>query len=250
MPPSAFNGSQDDTHLMLPFLPLASMVEHLLSQFTYFAVVGLLTLAGMGVPIPEDIPLITSGYMCHPTESPIAKANQRDFDRDGLREHLERGVPYLHMMIFSGILGVLIGDTIVFAIGRQGIHANNMFARRLQKVVDSKRREKVESYFARYGNLTVFCGRFMPGFRSIVFAFAGMSKMSYVHFMIIDGIAALISVPVFVYLGYHFAARMNELFDFLHEIRYFAVPIISIIALCGLLAYLRRRRLQPIMEQA
>src|SRR5205814_5420902 len=104
---------------------------------------------------------------------------------------------------------VLIGDSIVFSIGRHGIEGPGAVAKHIRKIMHSKRREKVERHFAKHGNLTVFAGRFMPGFRSIVFAFAGLSKMSYPRFLLIDGLAASVSVPVFIYLGWRFAEHLS-----------------------------------------
>ena len=51
---------------MLPF------VQAFLTRFTYVALSLVLIAAGCGVPIPEDVPLIFSGYLCNPTQSPIA----------------------------------------------------------------------------------------------------------------------------------------------------------------------------------
>ena len=55
----------------------------------------------------------------------------------------------------------------------------------------SKRRGAGGAASSAHGNLTVFVGRFMPGARSIVFGMAGMSKMSYFRFLLIDGMAAV-----------------------------------------------------------
>jgi membrane protein DedA with SNARE-associated domain len=222
-----------------------TLVENFLTSTTYLALIIVLTIAGLGVPIPEDIPLIFSGYLCHEEASPIAQNHVIDTDGDGA---MDKGaaVPKLWLMIVSGMAGVLIGDSIVFSIGRRGIDADNFVARHLRKVLHSKRREKVERHFARHGNLTVFCGRFMPGFRSIVFAFAGMSKMSYVRFLMIDGLAALVSVPVFILLGWFFAPRIREFFAAIDHLKHRLIPVFIILAAIGLVIFLvRRRRAAP-----
>lgn len=214
---------------------LVTVLLSFLSHFTYFALIGVLLLAGMGVPIPEDIPLIIGGWLCNPDHSPIV-VNAAE----GAVVH----VPSLYLMIAAGMFGVLAGDSIVFSIGRRGIDTNNFVARHLRKVMHSKRREKVERHFAKHGNLTVFAGRFMPGFRSIVFAFAGLSRMSYLRFLLIDGLAALISVPVFVWLGYHFAEDINRVFKGIDKVKEFLLPI-ALVIIVGLVAlhFYRRRRL-------
>jgi membrane protein DedA with SNARE-associated domain len=227
-----------------------------LTHFTYLALVLVLTLAGLGLPIPEDIPLIFSGYLCSHQYSPIIELQREadtqpamiDTNKDGIpdklnprRKHYK--VPKLHLMMLAGMIGVLLGDSIVFSIGRRGIESNNFVARHLRKHLHSKRRERVERHFARHGNLTVFVGRFAPGFRSIVFAFAGMSKMSYARFLMIDGIAALISVPTFIWIGHHFADRFKIVENFLHRTRHIIGPVFIVLVI-GLIVlyYVRRRR--------
>lgn len=222
------------------FVTLLSFLTH----FTYFALLGVLLLAGMGVPIPEDIPLIIGGWLCNPQHSPILV--------DAPPGTEIPAVPNLYLMIAAGMIGVLAGDSIVFSIGRRGIDSNNFVARHLRKVMHSKRREKVERHFAKHGNLTVFAGRFMPGFRSIVFAFAGLSRMSYFRFLLIDGLAALVSVPFFVWLGYYFAKDINRLLNGIKQVQHFLVPIVILIgAGAGLLyfvRFLKRRRVAAAVE--
>jgi membrane protein DedA with SNARE-associated domain len=137
----------------------------------------------------------------------------------------------------------------VFSIGRRGIDSNNFVARHLRKVMHSKRREKVERHFARHGNLTIFVGRFMPGFRSIIFAFAGISRMGYFRFLLIDGMAAVLSVPLFVYLGYRFAAHIHELFNFVDRVKHILLPVAIVIGIgAAAIYYVRRRRLAAAIE--
>ncbi len=224
--------------------PLSPIVwlNWFLIHFTYVALVLLLLLAGTGVPLPEDIPLLTGGYLCS-QDGPIAKANLEDANGDGHPDHRQRRVPDLYLMMVAGMIGVLAGDSIVFSIGRRGLDSRNIVARHLRKVMHSKRREKVERHFARHGNLTVFAGRFLPGFRSLIFAFAGMSKMSYVRFILIDGIAAGISVPIFIFLGYYFAAEFTQMLLFIHRVKHIVIPC-AVVLLGGavVLYFVRKRR--------
>ena len=39
------------------------MVTYLLHRFTYLGMFGLLVAAGLGIPIPEDVTLLTGGYL-------------------------------------------------------------------------------------------------------------------------------------------------------------------------------------------
>ena len=223
-----------------------------LTHFTYVALAGVLILAGLGLPLPEDIPLVLSGYLCNEEVSPI-KYVMVDSDNDGVKDTQEESgkkIPKVHWLSLAGMIGVLVGDSIVFNIGRHGIEGNNFVARHLRKVLHSKRREKVERHFAKHGNLTVFAGRFMPGFRSLVFAFAGLSKMSYLRFLMIDGFAAAISVPVFVWLGWRFAKHIEVVMIWIDRIKHILLPVIIVLVLGAIALYYVRRRRRPALENA
>jgi len=216
-----------------------------LAHFTWVALFAVLVLAGVGLPIPEDVPLILSGYMSNPEHSPIRQIpKMTDMDGDGVKEVVYRQVPdYLvYLMIGSGLAGVLIGDAIVFTIGRHGLEGNSFVARHLRKVMHSKRREKVERHFARHGNLTVFLGRFLFPVRSLTFAMAGLSKMSYARFLIIDGCAAAISVPAFILLGYGFAEEIDNVFAWIDRAKRMLWPVAIAFLVAIVAIYLMRRR--------
>ncbi len=211
------------------------LVEAFLTHFTYLALVLVLCAAGMGVPIPEDVPLIFSGYLCKAV----------DANHNGIIDSEEyRITPRLEIMIIAGLVGVLVGDSIVFMIGRRGIDSNNFVARHLRKVMHSKRRLWVERHFSRHGNLTILAGRFMPMLRSLIFGMAGMSRISYLRFILLDGLAALVSVPLFIIVGYHFAYKIDWLFGKIDHIKHILIPCLVVIVAGGILFYyVRKNRL-------
>ena len=80
----------------------------------------------------------------------------------------------------------------------------------------------------KYGNRILFVARFLPGLRAPIFMTAGISRrVSYWKFLVMDGGAALISVPLWVYAGYYFA---HDLDDLLHWVRQSETFILSILA--------------------
>ncbi len=160
----------------------------------------------------------------------------------GYRTIRRGALPVLPLMILAGMVGVLVGDSIVFSLGRRGLDADNIVARHLRKVMHSHRRERVAKHFLTHGNLTVFAGRFLPGFRSIIFAFAGMSRMSYGRFLAIDGFAAAISVPAFILLGHYFADRINVVLHGIDRVKHIVLPVVGMAMVVGIACLLRRKR--------
>ena len=58
--------------------------------------------------------------------------------------------------------------------------------------------------------MVLFVGRFLPGLRAPLFASAGAMHVPYLKFALLDGTAALISAPVFVWLGHWLWVEFHE----------------------------------------
>jgi len=154
----------------------------------YALVFGVLVACGLGVPLPEDISLVTGGFLAY-----LEVAN-------------------LYIMMAVGFAGILVGDTLIFSAGRRigtqvGRGGHGFFAR----IVTPEKRRKVEELFGRHGEKIVMIARFLPGVRAVTYFTAGSARMKYRRFIFFDGMAALVSAPVFVYLGYHFGDELEAL---------------------------------------
>ncbi|MCK9537515.1 DedA family protein [Dokdonella sp.] len=159
-----------------------NFLDALTNLFTsqgYLAVFVVLLICGFGVPVPEDVTLIAGGIIA--------------------------GLGYADVRIMAGVglAGVLMGDASMFLIGR---HLGARALRRpwVARLLTPRRYAKVQAKFDRYGNRLMFIARFLPGLRAAVFLTAGMTRrVSFPRFLALDGLAALISVPVWIALGYY-----------------------------------------------
>lgn len=158
-----------------------------LENMPYVGLVLVLMACGLGLPLPEDIPLILSGWLVH----------------RGLADSLA-------VMMVVGIFGVLAGDSIIFGLGwRYGESiVEHRFTRRL---ISPERLRWAESWFQKRGARLIFLGRFMPGARAVLFVTAGIFRISYLKFVLIDGFAALISVPLWIWAGWRFGREAERL---------------------------------------
>lgn len=196
------------------------MLDFLIGFFTdygYIAVFGILILCGFGLPVPEDITLVSGGVI-----SGLDLANP-------------------HTMCVVGLAGVLIGDSTMFLAGR-------IFGYRIQrirtfrKILSPRRFSHIQRQFKKYGLSLLFVARFLPGLRSPIFLVAGMSRrISYITFILMDGIAALISVPVWVYLGYFFADNLDLLMEYVKDVQSMIYLILGLILLVVVIIYLKKR---------
>jgi membrane protein DedA with SNARE-associated domain len=145
----------------------------------------ILILCGLGLPIPEDIVLIAAGALA---------------ENDG------------HYWVQTSVImyaGVMLGDSTIFFAGRYfGVKLRT--SRWFQRSFSEKKQAKVEALFERYHSMVLFVGRFLPGLRAPIFFTAGSTRVKYWKFFFFDGLAALISVPFFVWLGHWLWARFSE----------------------------------------
>src|SRR5215472_332633 len=155
----------------------------------YALVFGVLVACGLGVPLPEDISLVTGGFLAYLDSA------------------------QLQIMMAVGFVGILVGDTLIFSAGRRigtqvGRGGHGFFAR----IVTPEKRRRVEELFARHGEKIVMIARFLPGVRAVTYFTAGSARMKYRRFILFDSIAALASAPLFVYLGYRFGDKIEALY--------------------------------------
>lgn len=172
-----------------------ALLEAFFVEYGYAAVFFVLVICGFGVPIPEDLTLVTGGVI------------------SGM------GYTNPHIMFAVGMLGVLVGDGIMFAAGRIWGQKILRF-KPIARIMTPKRYEQVREKFDKYGNWVLFVARFLPGLRTAVFVTAGISrKVSYLRFIIMDGLAALISVPIWIYLGEYGAHNIDWLMAKMHSLQ-------------------------------
>ena len=188
------------------------------TEYGYLAVFTMLLVCGFGVPVPEDVTLVTGGVIA------------------GL------GYANVDTMFAVGMAGVIVGDGLVFSIGRfQGARVMELHA--VKRLITPKRFLSAQGAFHKYGRWVMFVARFLPGLRTPVFFTAGMSKrVPFGTWLLMDGVAALISVPVWVYLGYFGARNFEWMFKVLHRFQYGIFAILGVGAVVLGVVWRRRRK--------
>ena len=108
----------------------------------------------------------------------------------------------------------------MFMLGR---HYGNQILkfRPVGKMLNPKRYALIRQKFDQYGNRVMFVARFLPGLRSPMFLVAGMSgKVSFMRWLMMDGLAAILTVPLWVYLGHFGAENKDWLMKQVHQFQY------------------------------
>ncbi len=154
-------------------------------MFSYAVVGGILLLSGFGLPIPEDIPLITAGVLCYNEMADL---------------------PTMLVLTFIFVVGA---DLMLFCLGRQyGHHVPRLPL--VRHYLTPARILRAEKYFVDHGGKTLFIGRVLPGLRAPIFFSAGVCRIPAWKMIVYDGSAAILSVPALVLLGYFGAEQIDK----------------------------------------
>ncbi len=171
------------------------ILNYLIDFFThygYFAVFIVLIACGIGLPIPEDITLIAGGVIC-------------------VLSYTTVNVLSPEIMTIIALSGVLIGDSIMFLLGYKLGHKVTRI-KGIRNIITPTVYEQIQEKIHRYGDKILFFARFLPGLRAPIFIISGVShRVSYIKFIVMDGLAAIISVPLLVYVGYFFANDLETI---------------------------------------
>ena len=199
-----------------------------LAQFdglhAYSAIVGLLLICGLGVPLPEDITLIAAGILAALGKITLLGA------------------------MAAGFFGVMAGDAYLYTLGRT--YGRRAFTLPIIRTIMTPARiEKAERKIIRNSHFICFTARFLPGLRSPVFLLSGIMGVRPIVFYALDGFAALISVPVWVYVGYWVGENLDHALQIAERVQLSiaAIGIVLVALYFGFKRWRKNRRAQRLM---
>ncbi len=190
-------------------------------EYRYLAVFMALTIAGLGVPIPEELSIVVSGYM--------VATGRMDFW-------------FTFMVCYAGVLA---GDLVTYALGRFG---GRVFlgSRLLRIFISKKRLGQAQFYYRKYGPRSLLVARQSPGIRFPSFFTAGLLKMRLRSFLKYDCFAALISMPLAYILSYYFGPSALSLILRIGNIT--TMSVIGVIVVCliifGLYSFFKKKKIK------
>ena len=185
--------------------------------YTQYISFGLLILAGINLPVSEDVVFIVSASIA----ATLAPENR--------------------YYIFAGcFLGAFFSDIIAYCVGRYGINriltSRTLIKLRLIHPEKMEQRiRKAADYFERFGGKTIFFGRFIPfGVRNAIFMTCGIIRMNPLKFAIIDACALVCTSSILFTLGYTFGNKYEELFPYISKYKFLVIGLIILIAVAVL----------------
>lgn len=190
----------------------------------YLGIVLLLSLSGLGLPIPEEVVVVTAGFLSH----------------DG--EIFKWQYAYL-----ACLGGALAGDIVVYSIGRYLGHG---FFKRypwFARLMHEEREAKMEQMIQKHGLKVFFVARFLVGVRVPLYLAAGVVRMSWPRFLLINSFCATTVVSLTFWLGYRYG---NSVVETIRNSQNGLTIIVLLVIVIGLTFYLLRRRRRKLLKEA
>ncbi|MBK8913884.1 MAG: VTT domain-containing protein [Phycisphaerales bacterium] len=193
----------------------------------YPAILGILIIASLGVPIPEDVPLILAGVVL---------------------KTVPGAATWTGVLVVS-MIGIMSGDCVLYMLGRRW--GRDVFSHRwVNRLVTPQRFDWLAGKFHDYGVWACFFGRFFMGIRAAMCLTAGATRFPYWKFFLADFAGALLSVPFFVILGYWFADKLPMLFGAMQETQAYMLGGLLALLVVGVLVWKIRKFFKPAKPEA
>jgi membrane protein DedA with SNARE-associated domain len=179
------------------------MLQHF-NEYGYQGVFFALIAAGFGFPIPEELPVITAGVLVGHEDTTLK----------------------WYIMLPVVMAGVVIGDGVLYAIGRIWGHKLLDLQWVQRNFVPPEKRHEIEKNIAEKGIMVLLGARLLPGIRTPIFIMAGVLRVPVGRFLFADLIYAIPLVNVLFWLSYMLTDQMLVLFNKVNEYRNIVVVAI------------------------
>jgi membrane protein DedA with SNARE-associated domain len=192
--------------------------EDLIVQLGYAGFFLVLVLGGLGLPVPEEVPVILAGVLTRKAvlSGPLAFG--------------------------SCLLGVIVGDFVVYFLGYY--YGEKVLSLPLTRKFLTKPREaQIKGYFHRHGIKILIVGRFAVGFRTAAYLTAGILKLPALRLFLTDLFAATFSTTLMFGLGYLFAQQIDRAMTEIHRWQHWITFAVALgLSSWLLIRYYRGRR--------
>ena len=169
------------------------LLQEFVDNFTYLGILAGLLLGSLGVPIPEEMPIIAAAVLSH------------------------QGIVKWWLAFPVCLLGVLAGDVVLYGVGRHwGEQILNW--RPVRLVLSRPREQWLKAAYRRHALKTVVTARHVMGLRAAAFLTAGIARVPFWKFMMADAGAALFGVALSFGLAYFFTDRIEAIMADVHRV--------------------------------
>jgi glycerol-3-phosphate O-acyltransferase/dihydroxyacetone phosphate acyltransferase len=197
-------------------------LQEFVDYFTYLGIFAVLLLGSLGVPIPEEMPIIAAAVLSH------------------------EGIVRWWLALSVCMMGVLSGDMVLYWVGRHW--GEQVLNWRLVRLVLSPAREQgLTAAYRRHALKTVVTARHVMGLRAAAFLIAGSARVPFWKFVVADAGAALFGVPLVFGLAYFFTDQIKAIMADVHRAERWLglASLLALVAMLLVVAWRWHRRAGP-----
>lgn len=192
---------------------IVNFLVELVASWGYFGIIALMALESSFFPFPSEVVMIPAGFL-------IAKG-EMSF------------VGAIFSGVFGSLLGALFNYYLCYFFGRELILKYGKFIG-----INENKMNKFENFFNKYGEISTFSCRLLPGIRQYISLPAGLAKMNIWCFSLFTTLGASIWVAVLVILGFGFYHSQDLIDEYLHYI--IICLALFVFVICAIYFYIKR----------
>ena len=181
----------------------------------YIGIIIMMFLESSFFPFPSEVVMIPAGYLASKWDMNIYIA--------------------ISSGILGGVLGALFNYYLAIELGRTIILKYGKYF-----FMNESKLHKIELFFQKYGSMSTFIGRLIPGIRQYISLPAGLGRMDLKVFTFFTALGAGLWVIILVLLGYFIGENQTLIKEYLRVITLFILGLITISAIIYYLKYKRK----------
>lgn len=197
---------------MISYQFFITYAEHL----SYLGIFILLAVVSFILPVPEEILLLSVGYLS------------------------ALGFTNVYIAIAVGFIGLLTRDSLLFWLSKRG----STYITAIRKKFEEGKIQRYEQRMRDNIGRTIFFLRFIVGIRRFGPLLAGSLQARWTTFLVYDVLALLIYAPTLILLGFHFHNHVAVLISDLTFIRHIIFILVLVVIGVGLGMLVRNKFLK------
>lgn len=194
---------------------IVSYLVELVANWGYLGIFLLMALESSFFPFPSEVVMIPAGYLVY------------------------TGQMNLYMAFAAGAFGSLAGALFNYYLccflGRPFVAKYGKYV----GITDEKM-AKFESFFNRYGEISTFNCRLIPGIRQYISLPAGLAKMNIFTFSLYTTLGAGIWVAILLAIGYYIGDQKELIKEYLGQITIYLLIAVALIT--AIYIYIHKRK--------
>jgi len=185
---------------------IAQFLVNQIGEMGYVGIFLLMFLESTFFPFPSEIIMIPAGYLAY------------------------QGEMNLYMVIFVGILGSVAGALLNYYLA---MHLGRKIILKYGKYffIKEETLDKLDTFFAKHGEISTFTGRLIPGIRQLISLPAGLARMNIAKFSFYTALGAGIWVVVLVAVGYLVGSNQELISEYMKSATLIALVSVVLIIL-------------------